>query len=317
MFAPSWRPRQEGVRGRPSILANRRRRSRRIVDDHEGSAASPLPLLARTPGEGEQSSGPVDLLLAGVDQPELRPAVPASPRAGPVVGHRAVLAVAHRGEAAGVDAPAGEVVLHRVGAALGQVAVVVAAAAAVGVTGDLQVHVGAVLQDLHGAVEDGVGPGQDLRRASLVVDALDDAGELLHLDGDLVGAAVVVLVVVLGLLLVRALVAAVVDAVVVVVRIRAAVVVLEAVAVLRLVRALVAVIVDAVLVVVQLGTAVLVLEAALVLGLVRAAVAQVGVAVAVVVGVGAAVVVLVAVLVLGDVGAAVRRARDAVAVGIG
>ena len=140
----------------------------------------------------------------------------------------------------------------------------------VGVALDLELEVRELLEHRDRLVERLVRARQQVGRADLEVDALDDAGELLHLRRDLVRAAVLVLVAVLGLRLVRALVLRVGDAVAVVVRIRAAVGVLEAVLVLGLVRALVVRVGDAVVVVVRIGAAVVVLEAVLVLGLVRA-----------------------------------------------
>src|SRR5207247_7963236 len=125
--------------------------------------------------------------------------------------------------ALGGDALRDEVGLHRLRALLRELLVVGGLAHVVGVAADLQLHVGVVLQHLHGAIEHGVGALQDLRRAGLEVDALDDAGELLDLGGHLVGAAVLVLIVVLGLGIVRALVDGVGDAVAVVVGIGAAV----------------------------------------------------------------------------------------------
>src|ERR1017187_8245018 len=200
---------------------------------------------------------------------------------------------------------------------LGQGKVVGGLALAVGVARDLEIHVGEVLQDLEGSVENRKRSGQDFRRGGLEVDALDDPGELLDLRRDLVGATILVLVVVEGLGLVGALVDLVGDAVSVVVGIGATVLILEAIEVLGLVGTLVELVRDAVSVVVGVGAAVFVLEAVLVLGLVGALVERIGDAVAVVVEIGAAVVVLEAVLVLGFVGTLVHVVGDAVAVLVG
>src|ERR1039457_6462218 len=197
---------------------------------------------------------------------------------------------------------------------LGQGKVVGGLALAVGVARDLEIHVGEVLQDLEGSVENRKRSGQDFRRGGLEVDAFDDPGELLDLRRDLVGATLLVLVVVEGLGLVGALVDLVGDAVSVVVGIGATVLILEAIEVLGLVGTLVELVRDAVSVVVGVGAAVFVLEAVLVLGLVGALVERIGDAVAVVVEIGAAVVVLEAVLVLGLVGALVDVVGDARAV---
>src|ERR1017187_4691013 len=167
---------------------------------------------------------------------------------------------------------------------LGQGKVVGGLALAVGVARDLEIHVGEVLQDLEGSVENRKRSGQDFRRGGLEVDALDDPGELLDLRRDLVGATILVLVVVEGLGLVGALVDLVGDAVSVVVGVGATVLILEAIEVLGLVGTLVELVRDAVSVVVGVGAAVFVLEAVLVLGFVGTLVHVVGDAVAVLVG---------------------------------
>jgi hypothetical protein len=166
------------------------------------------------------------------------------------------------------------------------------------VPGDFQFHIGEVLQNLGGSIEEHKGTRQDVRRAGLEVDAFNHACELLHFRGHLVGTTVSVLVVVEGLGLIGALVDDVGDAVAIVVGIRAAVLVLEPVLVLGFIRTLVQRIGDAVAVVVEIRAAILVLEAVLVLRLIGALVDGVRDAVAIVVEIRAAVLVLEPVLVL-------------------
>src|SRR5262249_9224150 len=226
----------------------------------------------------------------------------------------AIGAVADGGEPVLGDALRHEVGLHRVGALLGELDVEVVLAHVVGVPLDLELRRRVADPDARRLVEDLVRGLADRRLAGVERDALDHAGELLHLLRHLVGAAVVVLEAVLGLRLVGALVLVVGDAVAVVVAVRAAVGVLVAVLVLRIVRALGVVVGDAVAVVVGVRAAVVVLEAVLVLRLVRALVLGVGDAVVVVVVVRAAVGVLEAVLVLRIVRALVDVVGDAVAV---
>src|SRR5690606_39169729 len=68
---------------------------------------------------------------------------------------RAALAVTVRAhQARGIDAVAGQVVVHRAGTALRQALVVGIGADGVGVAGDLDPQVGIALQDLDGLIED-------------------------------------------------------------------------------------------------------------------------------------------------------------------
>src|SRR5690606_1395135 len=131
-----------------------------------------------------------------------------------VRGNRAALAVADRAnQARGVDAVAGQVVVHGLGATLGQLLVVRVGALRVGVARHLDAQVGVTLQDLDGLRQDGHRVRTQGRLVEVEVHALqvdrDRDRAAVRADG-------------LASLRVRALVVAVVDAVAVVVQVGAA-----------------------------------------------------------------------------------------------
>src|SRR6185369_266714 len=90
-----------------------------------------------------------------------------------VRGDRAALAVADRtDQTTGVDAVAGQVVIHRLGATLRQLLVVLVGTLGIGVTGDFNLQVGVALQDFGGFAEDLHGIRTQRRLVVVEVDAL-------------------------------------------------------------------------------------------------------------------------------------------------
>src|SRR5690606_13954260 len=131
--------------------------------------------------------------------------------------------VADRLDPALGHAHADQVALDRLGAVFRQLQVVIVLALIVGVTGDLDSHVGILHEDLHGLVEHRDRAAANRGLVGVECDALDAAGEALDVVGQFVGAAVLVLKAVLGLGLADALVDVVEDPVAVGVADRAAV----------------------------------------------------------------------------------------------